>query len=148
MTIPYQENKMTIQDEQSVVSTQTQDPVAVGQPVVSSSVQTRRVTATPDGSELARRIIVLVFGLIQLVIGLRILLLLIDARTGNGIVSGILNISQVFVAPFEGILKTDALHAGGSMLDIAAVVAFVGWTVIEMIVFWILSIFRRDTLTA
>jgi YGGT family len=139
---------MTIQDEQSVVSTQTQDPVAVGQPVVSSSVQTRRVTATPDGSETARRIIVLVFGLIQLVIGLRILLLIVDARTGNGIVSGILNISQVFVGPFEGILKTDALHSGGSMLDVAAVVAFVGWTVIEMVVFWVLSIFRRDTLTA
>jgi hypothetical protein len=137
---------MTIQDEQSVVSTQTQDPIAVGQPVVSSSVQTRRVTATPDGSELTRRVIVLVFGLIQLVIALRILLLVIDARTGNGIVSGILNISQVFVGPFEGILKTDALHAGGSVLDMAAVVALIGWTVIEAIVLWIISIFRRDSM--
>jgi len=138
---------MTIQDEQSVVSTESQDPAAVGQPVVSSSVQTRRVTATPDGSELARRIIVLVFGLIQLVIGLRILLLIVDARTGNAIVSAILNISQVFVGPFEGILKTDALHAGGSMLDVAALVALIGWTVIEAIVLWILGIFRRDALT-
>jgi hypothetical protein len=137
---------MTIQDEQSVVSTQTQDPIAVGQPVVSSSVQTRRVTATPDGSELTRRVIVLVFGLIQLVIALRILLLVIDARTGNGIVSGILNISQVFVGPFEGILKTDALHAGGSVLDMAAVVALIGWTVIEAIVLWIVGIFRRDSM--
>lgn len=135
---------MTIQDEQNSVSSQTQDPAALGQPVVSSSVQTRRVTATPDSSELARRIIVLIFGLIQLVIGLRILLLIVDARTGNGIVSGILNISQVFVGPFEGILKTDALHAGGSMLDVAALVALIGWTVIEAIVLWILGIFRRD----
>ena len=135
---------MTIQDEQSSVSSETQDPAALGQPVVSSSVQTRRVTATPDGSELARRIIVLIFGLIQLVIGLRIVLLIVDARTGNGIVSGILNISQVFVGPFEGILKTDALHAGGSMLDVAALVALIGWTVIEAIVLWILGIFRRD----
>jgi len=135
---------MTIQDEQNSVSSQTQDPAALGQPVVSSSVQTRRVTATPDSSELARRIIVLIFGLIQLVIGLRIVLLIVDARTGNGIVSGILNISQVFVGPFEGILKTDALHAGGSMLDVAALVALIGWTVIEAIVLWILGIFRRD----
>jgi hypothetical protein len=135
---------MTIQDEQNSVSSQTQDPEAIGQPVVSSSVQTRRVTATPDSSELARRIIVLIFGLIQLVIGLRIVLLIVDARTGNGIVSGILNISQVFVGPFEGILKTDALHAGGSMLDVAALVALIGWTVIEAIVLWILGIFRRD----
>ena len=137
---------MTVQDEQRVVSTQSQDQTAMGQPVVSSSVQTRRVTATPGGSELARRIIVLIFGLIQLVIGLRIVLLLIDARTGNDIVSGILNISQVFVGPFEGILKTDALHAGGSELDMAAVVALIGWTVVEAIVLWILGIFRRDTM--
>jgi len=81
------------------------------------------------------------------VIGLRILLLIVDARTGNGIVSGILNISQVFVGPFDGILKTDALHSGGSMLDIAALVALVGWTVVEAIVLWILNIFRRDALT-
>jgi len=139
---------MTIQDEQSSYSTQTQDPAALGQPVVSSSVQTRRVTATPDSTELARRIIVLIFGLIQVVIGLRILLLIVDARTGNGIVSGILNISQVFVGPFEGILKTDALHAGGSLLDVAALVALIGWTVIEAIVLWILGIFRRDPIGA
>jgi hypothetical protein len=139
---------MTIQDEQNSVSSQTQDPAALGQPVVSSSVQTRRVTATPDSSEVTRRIIVLVFGLIQLVIGLRIVLLIVDARTGNGIVSGILNISQVFVGPFEGILKTDALHAGGSMLDVAALVALIGWTVVEAIVLWILGIFRREPIGA
>jgi hypothetical protein len=138
---------MTIQDQQSVVTTQSPDP-AVGQPVVSSSssVQSRRVTATPDGSELVRRIIIVIFGLIQLVIALRIVLLLVDARTGNGIVSGILNISQVFVGPFEGILKTDALHSGGSVLDMAAVVALIGWTVLEAVILWILSIFRRDTI--
>jgi hypothetical protein len=137
---------MTVQDEQRIVSTQSQDPAVMGQPVVSSSVQTRRVTATPAGSELARRIIILIFGLIQLVIGLRIVLLLVDARTGNDIVSGILNISQVFVGPFEGILKTDALHAGGSVLDMAAVVAFIGWTIVEAVILWIVGIFRRDTM--
>jgi hypothetical protein len=139
---------MTIQDEQRVVSSQSQDPAFAGQPVVSSTVQTRRVTATPSGSELARRIVYLIFGLIQLVIVLRIVLLLVDARTGNDIVQAILNISQVFVGPFEGILKTDALHSGGSELDVAAVVALIGWTIIEAIVLWILNIFRREPLTA
>jgi hypothetical protein len=138
---------MTIASEQRVVSSQTQDPVVAGQPVVSSSVQTRRVTATPSGSEFARRIVLLIFGLIQLVIVLRIVLLLIDARTGNDIVAAILNISQVFVGPFEGILKTDALHSGGSELDVAAVVALIGWTIIEAVVLWILSIFRREPVT-
>jgi len=139
---------MTIQDEHRVVSTESQDPTAVSRPVTSSSIETRRVSATPSGSELSRRIIVLVFGLIQLVIVLRIALLLADARTGNDIVAGILNISQVFVGPFEGILKTDALHAGGSILDLAAVVALIGWTVLEAIVLWIVGIFRREPVIA
>jgi hypothetical protein len=93
---------------------------------------------------MARRIIALVFGLIQIVIGLRVVLLLLDARTGNALVSGILDISKIFVAPFEGILNSNALTAGGSTLDVAAVVAFVGWTILELIVLWAVGIFRRE----
>ena len=101
-------------------------------------------TSGPGGSELTRRIVVLLFGLIQIVIGARFLLLLLDAREANGLVTAILNVSQFFVAPFEGILRTDALHAAGSTLDLTAVVAFVGWTVVELIVIWAVGIFRRQ----
>ncbi len=98
----------------------------------------------PGGSELARRVIVLLFGLIQIVIGLRIVLLLLDASTGNALVSGVLDLSKIFVAPFEGILKSNALTSGGATLDVAAVVAFVGWTIIELVVIWAVGIFRRE----
>ncbi len=104
----------------------------------------RRTTRTgPGGAEVGRRIVVLVFGLIQIVIGARIVLLLLDAREANALVSAILNVSQVFVAPFEGILRTDSLHAAGSVLDTTAIVAFVGWTILELIVLWVIGIFRR-----
>ena len=104
-----------------------------------------RVTSTgPGRSEMTRRIVVLVFGLIQIVIGARFVLLLLDAREANGLVSAILNFSQLFVAPFEGILRTNSLHAAGSVLDIAAIVAFIGWTVLELIVIWVAAIFRRE----
>jgi hypothetical protein len=93
---------------------------------------------------MGRRVVVLLFGLVQVLIGARILLLLLDAREANGLVSWILNASQLFVAPFEGILRTDALHSAGSILDLAAIVAFVGWTVLEMIVIWAVAIFRRE----
>jgi hypothetical protein len=107
--------------------------------------ESSRVTRTgPGGAELARRVIVLVFGLIQIVVGARIVLLLLDAREANGLVSGVLNVSQLFVAPFEGILRTESLNAAGSVLDIAAVVALVGWTIIELIVIWAVGIFRRQ----
>jgi hypothetical protein len=114
---------------------------------VRETIQTdsRRITRTgPGGAEMARRIIVLLFGLIQIVIGLRIVLLLLDARTGNALVSGILDVSKIFVAPFEGILNTNALSKGGSTLDVAAVVALVGWTIIELVVIWAVGIFRRE----
>jgi len=104
----------------------------------------RRTTTTgPGGSELTRRVIVLVFGLIQIVIGARIVLLLLDAREANALVSAVLNSSQLFVAPFEGMLRTDSLHASGSVLDITALVAFVGWTILELIVLWVIGMFAR-----
>jgi hypothetical protein len=105
----------------------------------------RRHTSTtgPGASETTRRIVVLVFGLIQIVIGARFVLLLLDAREANGLVSGILNVSQLFVAPFDGILRTDSLHAAGSVVDFTAVVAFVGWTILELIIIWAVGIFRR-----
>ena len=136
-------------DRTVVTSGATANPMPAATPVPAAQevVQTesRHVTrAGPGGSEMGRRIVVLVFGLIQVVIGARFLLLLLDAREANGLVSGILSLSQVFVAPFEGILRTNALHAAGSIIDITAVVAFVGWTVLELIVIWALGIFRRQ----
>jgi hypothetical protein len=124
--------------------------VVTGGPTVApghETVQTEssRITRTgPGGSEMTRRIVVLIFGLIQIVIAARFALLLLDAREANGIVSAILNFSQVFVAPFEGILRTNNLHSAGSIFDVAAVVAFVGWSILELIVLWVAGIFRRE----
>src|SRR6185503_5248783 len=110
----------------------TDQTVTTQEPTVSGGQQTVRTDSSrttrsgPGGSEQARRIVVLLFGLVQLVIGARIVLLALDAREANGIVSGVLNFSQLFVAPFEGILRTDSLHAAGSVIDITAIVALVG----------------------
>lgn len=133
---------MTIDQTDRTVVTQEPTPAGGQETVRTDSRHTARTG--PAGSELTRRIIVLVFGLIQIVIGLRFVLLLLDAREANGLVSGILNISQLFVAPFEGVFRTNALHSAGSVFDIAAVVALVGWTILELIVIWALGIFRRE----
>ena len=132
------------QVDQTVV---TQESTPTGQESVRTA--SRRVTtAGPGGAEMGRRIVVLVFGLIQIVIGARIVLLLLDAREANALVSAILNISQVLVAPFEGMLRTDALHSAGSTLDVTAIVAFVGWTILELIVLWVIGIFSRRSTPA
>ncbi len=133
---------MSIEEVDQTVVTQEPTP-AGGQESVRTN--TRRISGGgPAATERTRRIVVLLFGLIQLVIGARFVLLLLDAREANDLVSGILSFSQLFVAPFDGILRTDSLHAAGSVLDITAVVAFVGWTIVELIVIWALGIFRRE----
>lgn len=121
-------------------------PVATvpGTPVSRTSSVVERTDVRPSGGEMLRRAVVLIFGIIQLFIGLRIVLLLLDAREGNGIVSFILDVSQLFVAPFVGIFNTDALHASGSVLDLAAIAALVGWTILEVVVLWAVNLLRRE----
>jgi hypothetical protein len=109
-----------------------------------SAVVERRVTRTPSGGEVAGRIVVLLFGIIQVLIILRIVLLLLNAREGNDLVAFILNTSQIFVAPFNGMLNIDNLKSGGSVLDVAAVLALIGWTVLEAIILAAVGVFRRE----
>ena len=119
-----------------------EEPAASQQTIQTQSRHT--TTSRPERSELTRRVTVLLFGLIQIVIGARIVLLILDAREANGLVAAILNVSQLFVAPFNGVLHTNALTSGGSTLDVAAILALVGWSVLELIVIWGTGIFRRE----
>jgi len=137
----------TVTTTQQPVVTTTQEPAVTGQEMVRTDSR-RSTTSGPGGAEMARRIVILVFGLIQIVIGARIVLLLLDAREANALVSAVLDISQVFVAPFEGILRTDSLNAAGSVLDVTAIVALVGWTILELIVLWVIGIFGRRSAAA
>lgn len=121
----------------------TDDPVVY--PDGRNEVVDSTTVVSPSGGELGRRLVVLVFGIIQLLIVLRIVLLLLNAREGNDLVRFILDASQIFVAPFIGIFNVDALKAGGSVFDIAAVAALVGWTVLEAVALWIVNLFRRET---
>ena len=138
--------------EQRTVRQTTADPsvrdrtTVTSDPVGTSEVVNRTTIVSPSGGELVRRAVLLVFGIIQILIGLRIVLLLLNAREGNDLVMLILNTSQVFVAPFIGIFNSDALHAGGSILDIAAIAALVGWTVLEWIVLWATNLFKRESI--
>ena len=125
--------------DEKVVRT-TDDPVVDR----GDTVVQRRVTRTPSGGELAGRVVVLLFGIVQAFIILRIVLLLLNAREGNDLVAFILNTSQVFVAPFNGMLKIDNLAAGGSVFDVAAVLALLGWTILEALILAAVGIFRRE----
>ena len=124
--------------DERVVRTED-DPVSDRDTVVS-----RRVTRTPSGGELASRVVVLLFGIVQVLIILRIILLLLNAREGNDLVAWILNTSQIFVAPFNGMLNVDNLKSGGAVLDIAAALALLGWSLVEALILAATGIFRRE----
>ena len=125
--------------ERRVVTRTDADPAAPA-----SSTHVERTDVSPSGGEMLRRVVVLIFGIIQTFIVLRIVLLLLNAREGNDLVQFILNTSQLFVAPFIGIFQRDALAASGSILDIAAIAALVGWTILEWIVLWGVNVMRRE----
>ena len=133
---------MTVQEQRSVTTDAPTTTESGSQ--TNRTVTNRQTDVRPSNNETARRIVVLVFGLIQIAIGLRIVLLLLSAREGNLLVSVINNLGGALTEPFRGILSLSAVSAGGSVLDVAAVVALVGWTIIELIVIWSLAIFRRE----
>ena len=136
--------------ERRVVTQTDADPAVVPGtttnvvPGTTTNQVVERTAVSPSGGEMLRRVVILVFGIIQAFIVLRIVLLLLNAREGNDLVMFILNTSQVFVAPFIGIFQTDALTTSGSTLDIAAIAALVGWTILEWIVIWGANVLRRE----
>jgi hypothetical protein len=138
------ERRITQQETPAYPADPAYVPPATVPPTTRTSVVAETSTMDPSGGEVARRVVTLIFGIIQTFIVLRIVLLLLDAREGNGLVQFILDVSQIFVAPFIGIFNNDALRASGSILDIAAIAALVGWTILEMIVLWVVNISRRE----
>ncbi|HEY6057151.1 MAG TPA: YggT family protein [Candidatus Limnocylindrales bacterium] len=130
--------------EETVVRRDPLDPVytGVGDRVTTSE---RAYVARPSGAELARRIVGLLFGILQALLVLRIVLLLLVANRANEVVRLILSLTDPFVDPFRGMFRLDAITAQGtgSVLDVAAVVALIGWTLVEALCLAIVSIGSR-----
>ena len=90
---------------------------------------------------LLARILTVLFGILQVLLIVRIVLLLLGADQANEIVKDVLNLTNPFIEPFRGIFRIDNLSSTtGSVLDIAAIVALVGWTILEGIVLAIVRI--------
>jgi hypothetical protein len=98
----------------------------------------------PSGGEMARRAVMLLFGILQALLILRIILLLLVANRANDVVGFVLGITQPFVEPFISMFSFTRVTAdSGATLDIAAVVALVGWTLVEVLILAVLSLGAR-----
>lgn len=130
-------------DEQRVVTRTDQvysDPIA---PAGGTTVSRRDVTYRDSGNTVFQRLIVFIFAIIQGLLLLRIVLLLVAAREGNDLVALIYNVSDVLVAPFRGILRLNEISAGQTALDVSAIVALIGWTILELVILGFIRVFRR-----
>lgn len=102
------------------------------------------VATAPGPLYWARRVLSLLFGILFVLIALRVLLLLLVANQTNAIVEFVYNVSEPFVAPFRGIFQFDVVSPGGaSVLDIGALVALAGWFLIYLLILAILSLGDR-----
>ena len=142
---------MTDYERTTTRETTAVDPAApegdpAGAPATASSVRTTErayAPAGPSGAATAVRVVTFVFGILQALIVLRIILLLLVANHSNDIVGLILGVTDPFVEPFRGMFSLDSVKADKSVFDVAALVALVAWTLIEMLILAGLRIFTR-----
>lgn len=150
---------MTDYERTTVRETTTSDPTTMKHPVAPAATQAAappvhetavRTTerayepAGPSGVTTLARVITFLFGILQAALVLRIILLLLIANQGNDVVGLILGLTDPFVEPFRGMFAFDRVTAdSGSRFDIAAVVALVGWTLVEMLILAGIRIFAR-----
>ena len=141
---------MTDYERTTTHQTSTTDPV-VTEPQSTAVRTTERahVPAGPGAAAVAARFVTFLFGVLQVALILRIILLLLVANPGNDVVQLILTITDPFVEPFRGMFQIDRVTADqGSKLDIAAIVALIGWSLVELLILALIRVFDRRTVTA
>jgi uncharacterized protein YggT (Ycf19 family) len=149
--MPREERAMTDYERQTVRETTVVDETPAEPSARDTSVrQTVRSTeaasvpAPPESVVTAARVVTFAFGVLQALLILRIILLLLIANPGNDIVALILNITDPFVEPFRGMFALDRVgDSEGSVFDLAAVVALIGWTLVEALILAAMRIFAR-----
>ena len=103
------------------------------------------VATAPGPLYYARRVIALLFGILFALLILRIVLLALGANEGNGIVDFIYGATEPFVAPFRGVFSMDEIRpVGRSVFDLAALVALIGYALIELLILAVLRLGDRS----
>ena len=105
--------------------------------------QVSRQTETHNSqsdSQLARRIVVVVFSFIEVVFAFRLLFKLFGANSGNGFVKFLYAVTQPFVGIFEGIFSKPA--ANGSVLEPATLIVMV---IVALIAWGVMKLMRSST---
>jgi uncharacterized protein YggT (Ycf19 family) len=150
MTMTYGDPRFDNMPETQRVTVERVEPAhehVVEQPVVREVVDP--VVPAMSPVDTIRRLVWLVFGVLQALIVLRFVLLLLGANEGNDVVAFVIGVTDPFVEPFRGMFSLDAVSgASGSVLDVAALVALVAWTLVEALILGIVGLADRRATTA
>jgi uncharacterized protein YggT (Ycf19 family) len=149
MDMTYRDPDYETTQRDPVVVERVDQPVdrVVERPVVREVAEP--VVAATSPVDTVRRLVWLLFGVLQALIVLRIVLLVLGANESNDLVSFILGVTDPFVEPFRGMFRLDSVSgASGSVLDVAALVALIAWTLIEALVLGVVGLADRRATTA
>ena len=86
----------------------------------------------------AVQLIWLLLGIVEVLIGLRVVLKLFAANANNGFASFIYGASGVLVAPFVGLAGTPA--AGGSVLEVSSIIAMAIYALVAWGIVWVVRL--------
>lgn len=75
----------------------------------------------------------LIFGLIDLVLGIRVIFLLLGANSATPFVNWIYGVSNSLLYPFQGIFPSQTVNTG-TILDISAIIALVVYTLMGYLI--------------
>jgi flagellar biogenesis protein FliO len=105
--------------------------------------------SSSEGS-MAKRIVVVLFSLIEIVLGFRFVFKLMGANPGNVFVKGLYDVTQLFVGVFEGIFAkvivsdtaTKAIFEPATLIAIV-VVGLIAWGVMKLMAQNTVSEFKK-----
>jgi len=111
-----------------------EETVTTQQPGYAATEQVTRDVAAERRLRLFQinRILYTILGVLEILLGLRFLLKLISANVGSGFAGFIYGITNVFVAPFTGLIGTPA-NLEVTTLIAMAVYALLVWVIVRVI---------------
>lgn len=131
-----------VREERHVTVDPTADPmVDPATPVADSS----EVVSSFDPARRATEIIYLVFGIINGLLVIRIVLKLLGANPLAGFSNFIYGITDVFMAPFRNLLPS--VGSGQSQLEISALIAIIVYALIGWVIARIVNILYSRSIT-
>ncbi|MGO8948778.1 MAG: YggT family protein [Ktedonobacterales bacterium] len=101
-------------------------------------------TAPVSSTDRTTRIVYLVFGIIEVLIGIRVILELLAANPNAGFTSLLYTVTQPFVALFQGVFPS--AQSQGSVLEVSSVLAIIVYALLAFGVATIVQIMaHRET---